>query len=72
MSGITNITWGDAVTVTLMDGSFLCGEVRFLPQATGDCWVIECPLELVYVQHFQTIRKAKPAPTAETQGANNG
>ena len=54
---------GDTVGVLDIDGSRLyTGVVLGLPCATGDCWKIETPGEIVYVQMFGSIVKKKVIP----------
>jgi len=61
----TKIKDGDTVTVYLLPScgdvadNYIYGEVRSIPQATGDCWVIETSIELHYVQNFSRIVKRK-------------
>ena len=53
---------GDEVTVYMM-GDFqgtIKGTVKHIPQATGECWVIDAKYDVHYVQTFSEIRKAKP------------
>jgi hypothetical protein len=53
------ITEGDFVTVYFEHIERVSGFVRRLPQATGDCWVIEDAAcgEVHYVQTFGRITK---------------
>jgi len=50
---------GDDVRVYFENVERICGTVRYTPQATGDCWVIESLHEINYVQTFSKIVKDK-------------
>ena len=52
------IVEGDEVIVFCRDYE-IYGIVRYIPQATGDCWIIETDSFLYYIQQFDLIRKAK-------------
>lgn len=52
---------GDDVTVYPVGDQqgWFHGKVRYMPQAAGECWIIETQYELFYVQTFGSIRKPK-------------
>lgn len=51
---------GDYVHVVPLQGESFSGNVRHIPQASGECWVIENEWDGVfYVQTFAHIRKSK-------------
>ena len=63
------IELGDTVDMILFNDDFLHGEVRSMPQDTGDCWVIEDKNgNIIHVQHFQHVIRYKPTSQPPTGG----
>lgn len=66
---------GDEVTVFLVgdfNGCYFTGTVLHMPQASGECWVIEGQDAVHYVQTFAEIRKQKPTQAQpSTRGATS-
>lgn len=55
-----HINEGDEVDVWLLGGTEkMSGVVRHMPQATGDCWIIENAAVITYFQQFEQIIKVK-------------
>lgn len=52
---------GDPVVVYFDQPPPLTGTVLYMPQSAGDCWIIETPNLIVYVQRCNMIVKEKRA-----------
>ena len=50
---------GDKVTVQFLNNDTIEGVVRYMPQDTGDAWIIECENTVVHVQNYAAIWKVK-------------